>query len=169
MFTSDSVHDTLGSFLFSCEGEPCSRASFNIGLSADPSYPCMAGHSCVVLPACTNDKCRLEDLGGRWICCQCRRGENQSTWYAHVALRSPDTFATTNLLHLRGRSIGHRLTTPVAPTCAVSVILRHGRVVYAGIGSTLMDYGHSVLLYSGEPSRPFTRLIICGVLKHTDY
>ncbi|KAF7538129.1 hypothetical protein G7054_g3136 [Neopestalotiopsis clavispora] len=60
------------------------------GSMIDYANPCATG-GCLVSPGCTSGSCRLEDLGGRWICCQCYRGGNTFRWCAHPMKKVPDT------------------------------------------------------------------------------
>ncbi|KAI0140301.1 hypothetical protein BJ166DRAFT_115451 [Pestalotiopsis sp. NC0098] len=60
------------------------------GSMIDYANPCATG-GCLVSPGCTAGSCRLEDLGGRWICCQCFRGGNTFRWCAHPMKKVPDT------------------------------------------------------------------------------
>ncbi|OTA76863.1 hypothetical protein M434DRAFT_87904 [Hypoxylon sp. CO27-5] len=41
----------------------------------DNTDPC-ASIGCLISQQCSSGGCRLEDLGGSWICCQCNRGGN---------------------------------------------------------------------------------------------
>ncbi|KAK8054488.1 hypothetical protein PG994_009555 [Apiospora phragmitis] len=56
----------------------------------DYNNPCATG-GCLVSQGCGSGQCRLEQLGGRWICCRCRRGGNSFRWCAHPMRRVPDT------------------------------------------------------------------------------
>jgi hypothetical protein len=57
----------------------------------DPDNLC-AGGGCLASPDCSSGACRLAQLGGRWVCCQCGRGANEYRWCRHRPRRSPDTF-----------------------------------------------------------------------------
>ncbi|KAK7906386.1 hypothetical protein PG985_016392 [Apiospora marii] len=56
----------------------------------DYNDPCATG-GCLYSPGCGSGQCRLEQLGGRWVCCRCRRGGNSFRWCAHPMRRVPDT------------------------------------------------------------------------------
>ncbi|KAK6854896.1 hypothetical protein PG995_009084 [Apiospora arundinis] len=56
----------------------------------DYSDPCTMG-GCLVSQGCGSGQCRLEQLGGRWTCCRCRRGGNTFRSCAHTMVRVPDT------------------------------------------------------------------------------
>ncbi|KAH6655188.1 hypothetical protein BKA67DRAFT_534122 [Truncatella angustata] len=56
----------------------------------DYSNPCATG-GCLLSSGCTSGQCRLEDLGGRWVCCCCLRGGNAFRWCAHPMKKVPDT------------------------------------------------------------------------------
>ncbi|KAK8860094.1 hypothetical protein PGQ11_010828 [Apiospora arundinis] len=56
----------------------------------DYNNPCATG-GCLVSQGCGSGQCRLEQLGGRWVCCRCRRGANTFRWCAHPMRRVPDT------------------------------------------------------------------------------
>ncbi|KAK7959003.1 uncharacterized protein PG986_003857 [Apiospora aurea] len=56
----------------------------------DYNNPCAAG-GCLFSQGCGSGQCRLEQLGGRWVCCRCRRGGNSFRWCAHPMRRVPDT------------------------------------------------------------------------------
>ncbi|KAK8124007.1 hypothetical protein PG999_003925 [Apiospora kogelbergensis] len=56
----------------------------------DYNNPCATG-GCLVSQGCGSGQCRLEQLGGRWVCCRCRRGGNAFRWCAHPMRRVPDT------------------------------------------------------------------------------
>ncbi|KAI0598938.1 hypothetical protein F4775DRAFT_600886 [Biscogniauxia sp. FL1348] len=46
---------------------------------------------CLVSQQCSSGGCRLQDLGGRWTCCRCRRGGNTFRWCVHPMRKVPDT------------------------------------------------------------------------------
>ncbi|KAH7362779.1 hypothetical protein B0T11DRAFT_328813 [Plectosphaerella cucumerina] len=73
------------------EAVPCSQACFDHSNSVDYTNPCATG-GCLVSPECSSGSCRVEDLGGRWKCCRCRRGGNSLRWCNHKKKESPDTF-----------------------------------------------------------------------------
>ncbi|KAK8036104.1 hypothetical protein PG993_008718 [Apiospora rasikravindrae] len=56
----------------------------------DYNNPCATG-GCLFSQGCGSGQCRLEQLGGRWVCCRCRRGGNSFRWCAHPMRRVPDT------------------------------------------------------------------------------
>ena len=56
----------------------------------DYNDPCATG-GCLLSQGCGSGQCRLEQLGGRWVCCRCRRGGNSFRWCAHPMRRVPDT------------------------------------------------------------------------------
>lgn len=60
------------------------------GCVMDYANPCATG-GCLVSAGCSSGSCRLEDLGGRWVCCRCCRGGNTFRWCAHPMRKVPDT------------------------------------------------------------------------------
>ncbi|KAM0818013.1 hypothetical protein AB5N19_03820 [Seiridium cardinale] len=76
--------------------QPCAALTYapeyNLadGSMVDYANPCAAG-GCLISPGCTSGTCRLQDLGGRWVCCQCCRGGNTFRWCAHPMKKVPDT------------------------------------------------------------------------------
>lgn len=60
------------------------------GSMIDYANPCATG-GCLMSPGCSSGTCRLEDLGGRWVCCRCSRGGNTFRWCAHPMKKVPDT------------------------------------------------------------------------------
>jgi hypothetical protein len=72
-------------------GDPCGSAACSSAQSIDAADPCASG-GCLVSPECSSGQCRLEELGGRWACCQCGRGANVLRWCSHKSETSPDTF-----------------------------------------------------------------------------
>ncbi len=69
---------------------PCAALVFDPGQSVDCGNPCALG-GCTPSPDCSSGACRLADLNGVWICCQCRRGGNLFRWCGHRMRSSPDT------------------------------------------------------------------------------
>jgi hypothetical protein len=70
---------------------PCQQTYFDSVQSVDIGDPCATG-GCLVSPECASGACRLEDLNGLWVCCQCGRGRNYLTWCRHKMKKCPDTF-----------------------------------------------------------------------------
>jgi hypothetical protein len=70
---------------------PCGDVDFDQALSVDYMDPCATG-GCLASPECSSGGCRLEQLDGRWTCCQCGRGGNEYRWCRHRMRKSPDTF-----------------------------------------------------------------------------
>jgi hypothetical protein len=72
---------------------PCSRTSYAHPSAGqiDPLDPCASG-GCVASPDCISGVCRLEQLGGCWVCCVCKGTGNGYTWCAHTPVASPDSF-----------------------------------------------------------------------------
>ena len=70
---------------------PCEAVYYDPPQNFDFAYPCAAG-GCLISPDCASGTCRLRDLRGRWLCCQCRRGGNVTRWCQHKKRGSPDTF-----------------------------------------------------------------------------
>ncbi|KAK1756949.1 hypothetical protein QBC47DRAFT_173604 [Echria macrotheca] len=70
---------------------PCANLEFDSSQNVDYTDPCAMG-GCLASPDCSSGKCRLEELNGCWVCCQCKRGGNQSLWCRHRMRGSPDTF-----------------------------------------------------------------------------
>ncbi|KAH6687009.1 hypothetical protein EV126DRAFT_349653 [Verticillium dahliae] len=85
-FCPDAVWDSEGK-----NGVPCDCSFYDQAQSVDYSNPC-ATSGCLVSPDCSSGTCRLQDLGGCWICCQCQRGNNVLRWCGHKMRKSPDTF-----------------------------------------------------------------------------
>ncbi|KAK8013615.1 hypothetical protein PG991_009208 [Apiospora marii] len=56
----------------------------------DYSDPCALG-GCLVLQGCGSGQCQLEQLGGRWTCCRCRRSGSTFRSCAHPMRRVSDT------------------------------------------------------------------------------
>ncbi|KAK8137350.1 hypothetical protein PG984_005290 [Apiospora sp. TS-2023a] len=69
---------------------PTNTASSSSATVFDYNDPCATG-GCLVSQGCGSGQCRLEQLGGRWVCCRCRRGGNTFRWCAHPMRRVPDT------------------------------------------------------------------------------
>jgi len=61
---------------------PCGDVDFDQALSVDYMDPCATG-GCLASPECSSGGCRLEQLDGRWTCCQCGRGGNEYRWCRH--------------------------------------------------------------------------------------
>lgn len=73
--------------------KPCQELFYDLGQRGVFNYeePCASG-GCLASPGCSSGACRLEQLNGRWLCCQCRRGGNESTCCCHPLKKGPDTF-----------------------------------------------------------------------------
>ncbi|KAI0490193.1 hypothetical protein F4859DRAFT_183 [Xylaria cf. heliscus] len=62
----------------------------------DPAYgfdyanPCATG-GCLESQHCASGGCRLDELGGRWVCCRCSRGGNTFRWCVHPVRKVPDS------------------------------------------------------------------------------
>ena len=69
---------------------PCSSIFFSPDFTI-LSNPCMAG-CCLPSPECEDGTCRLQDLGGLWICCQCGGRGNRLLNCRHRPKGRPDTF-----------------------------------------------------------------------------
>jgi len=70
---------------------PCGNLQYDDTQNIDYNDPCATG-GCLSSPDCSSGGCRLVELGGRWICCSCRRGGNSGRWCRHRMRGSPDTF-----------------------------------------------------------------------------
>lgn len=74
--------------------QPCASLTYASDYSSsemiDYNNPCATG-GCLLSSECTSGQCRLEDLGGRWVCCHCCRGGNTFRWCAHPMRKVPDT------------------------------------------------------------------------------
>ncbi|ORY71323.1 uncharacterized protein BCR38DRAFT_331126 [Pseudomassariella vexata] len=74
--------------------QPCDDLTyapeFNPIEGIDYNNPCATG-GCLVSQQCSSGGCRLEDLGNRWVCCQCSRGGNTFRWCSHPMKKVPDT------------------------------------------------------------------------------
>ncbi|KAI1312911.1 hypothetical protein F5Y03DRAFT_390613 [Xylaria venustula] len=55
----------------------------------DYTNPCATG-GCLLSQHCVSGGCRLDELGGRWACCRCRRGGNTFRWCVHRVRKVPD-------------------------------------------------------------------------------
>ncbi|KAK0727484.1 hypothetical protein B0T26DRAFT_637442 [Lasiosphaeria miniovina] len=84
-FCRSAPVDTAGSQL------PCDNLTYDHTQAVDYNNPCATG-GCLASPDCSSGACRLEQLNGRWICCQCNRGANEYRWCRHRRRGSPDTF-----------------------------------------------------------------------------
>ncbi len=74
------------------EQTPCSNQSHDDSQSwFDFDNPCSSS-ACLVSTKCSAGGCRLEQLSGRWRCCQCKRGGNSYTYCQQRMRSSPDTF-----------------------------------------------------------------------------
>ncbi|EFX00711.1 hypothetical protein CMQ_7713 [Grosmannia clavigera kw1407] len=69
---------------------PCEKLFFDQSQSVDYNEPCASG-GCLASPDCSSGTCRLAQLNGVWMCCQCRRGGNVYPWCGHRMRSSPDT------------------------------------------------------------------------------
>ncbi|KFG78966.1 hypothetical protein MANI_012042 [Metarhizium anisopliae] len=70
---------------------PCSNTSYKPSPGIDYPDPCSTG-GCLISPLCSTGTCRLEDLNGLWVCCQCDRGGNQFRTCTNRKWACPDTF-----------------------------------------------------------------------------
>ncbi|KAJ0165297.1 hypothetical protein CTA2_11702 [Colletotrichum tanaceti] len=82
----DAGKDSDGEFQL-----PCERVFYDPVQSIDVDNPCAAG-GCLISPDCSSGNCRLQELNGQWICCQCNRGSNSLRWCRQKMKKSPDTF-----------------------------------------------------------------------------
>ncbi|KAI8951204.1 hypothetical protein F4801DRAFT_578744 [Xylaria longipes] len=55
----------------------------------DYTNPCATG-GCLESQHCASGGCRLDELGGRWVCCRCSRGGNTFKWCVHPRRKVPD-------------------------------------------------------------------------------
>ncbi|CAK7229248.1 hypothetical protein SCUCBS95973_007155 [Sporothrix curviconia] len=69
---------------------PCDNICFDHDQSVDYNDPCAMG-GCTESPDCSSGACRLAELNGMWICCECHRGGNVYRWCDHRMRSSPDT------------------------------------------------------------------------------
>ncbi|KAL2268906.1 hypothetical protein VTJ83DRAFT_3752 [Remersonia thermophila] len=80
---------TTGGFI------PCESTHFGDDVALlnqiDYNDPCAIG-GCLISPDCHMGVCRVAQLGGRWICCQCGGQGNESRQCMHRMRSSPDTF-----------------------------------------------------------------------------
>ncbi|KAI0427240.1 hypothetical protein F5Y09DRAFT_344883 [Xylaria sp. FL1042] len=51
--------------------------------------PCETG-GCLQSQHCASGGCRLDELGGRWVCCRCHGRGNTFKWCAHRVRGVPD-------------------------------------------------------------------------------
>ena len=81
------------------EKQPCAALTYAADLSSlpgmgtefvDHSDPCSIG-GCFVNQYCSSGGCRLEEVGGVWVCCHCRRGGNMYRCCQHPMKKVPDT------------------------------------------------------------------------------
>ncbi|KAI1637590.1 hypothetical protein F4809DRAFT_640449 [Biscogniauxia mediterranea] len=75
---------------------PCAALAYDpasTGAGGMEAAGCAAGETgcCLVSQQCSSGGCRLQDLGGRWTCCRCRRGGNTFRWCVHPMRKVPDT------------------------------------------------------------------------------
>ncbi|KAK0735396.1 hypothetical protein B0T21DRAFT_384259 [Apiosordaria backusii] len=84
-FCPNSTIDSAGT------QQPCDSPHFDNTQSVDYNDPCASG-GCLVSADCTSGGCRLEQLNGRWVCCQCNGRGNEYRWCRHRMRSSPDTF-----------------------------------------------------------------------------
>ncbi|KND89361.1 hypothetical protein TOPH_05982 [Tolypocladium ophioglossoides CBS 100239] len=70
---------------------PCANVVYTPDHGVNYDDPCSTG-GCIVSPQCSTGTCRLQDLGGRWVCCACRRGGNVYRTCTNRKVGSPDTF-----------------------------------------------------------------------------
>ncbi|KAI2470799.1 hypothetical protein F4781DRAFT_158257 [Annulohypoxylon bovei var. microspora] len=84
---SNSAHDEQWA------QQPCEALTYAPEYSSmeglDYSNPCAAG-DCLISQQCSSGGCRLEDLGGSWICCQCNRGGNTLRLCVRPLRKIPD-------------------------------------------------------------------------------
>ncbi|KAK1981258.1 hypothetical protein LZ30DRAFT_750180 [Colletotrichum cereale] len=85
-FCSDAEKDSNGK-----SQTPCERVFYDPVQSIDFDNPCATG-GCLISPDCSSGSCRLQELNGKWTCCQCSRGSNSLRWCRHKMKKSPDTF-----------------------------------------------------------------------------
>ncbi|ERT00609.1 uncharacterized protein SPSK_08099 [Sporothrix schenckii 1099-18] len=69
---------------------PCENLCFDQEQSVDYNNPCAMG-GCTESPDCSSGACRLAELNGIWVCCECNRGGNVYRWCGHRMRSSPDT------------------------------------------------------------------------------
>ncbi|OTA98316.1 hypothetical protein M426DRAFT_70034 [Hypoxylon sp. CI-4A] len=69
--------------------QPCEALTFAPIEGLDYGNPC-ASSGCLISQQCSSGACRLEDLGGNWICCQCHRGGNTLRWCVQPMKKIPD-------------------------------------------------------------------------------
>ncbi|KAI0381242.1 hypothetical protein F5Y04DRAFT_256089 [Hypomontagnella monticulosa] len=86
--TSDTYHGEQQVYQQPCEALNYAPECFFAG-NPDYSNPCAAG-GCLVSQNCSTGCCRLEDLGGCWICCRCNRGGNTLRWCVIPMEKIPD-------------------------------------------------------------------------------
>ncbi|KAL2118073.1 hypothetical protein VTJ04DRAFT_7733 [Mycothermus thermophilus] len=74
---------------------PCAATFFadDAALMSQIDYndPCATG-GCLISPDCHSGTCRIAQLGGRWMCCQCGGRGNEYRQCMHRLRSSPDTF-----------------------------------------------------------------------------
>lgn len=73
--------------------QPCEALTYapeyNSIEGLDYNNPCVTG-GCLISQQCSTGSCRLEDVGGCWICCQCNRGGNTLRWCIRPMKKIPD-------------------------------------------------------------------------------
>ncbi|KAI8957040.1 hypothetical protein F5Y11DRAFT_114524 [Daldinia sp. FL1419] len=76
---------------------PCEALSYAPELNSvgGPGYnnSCCSGN-CLISQRCSTGSCRLEDLGGCWICCRCSRGGNTLRWCIRPMKKIPDALCS---------------------------------------------------------------------------
>ncbi|KAF3760328.1 hypothetical protein M406DRAFT_343443 [Cryphonectria parasitica EP155] len=74
--------------------QPCPNISYHDQANGNPGIdftnPCASG-GCLASPDCSLGRCRLQELGGLWICCRCGFGGNRYPCCYHLMRRSPDS------------------------------------------------------------------------------
>lgn len=74
--------------------DPCQSVSYydqqNGNPGVDFNNPCASG-GCLASAECSLGQCRLEELNGLWVCCQCGLGGNTYRFCNHPMKKSPDT------------------------------------------------------------------------------
>ncbi|PHH64301.1 hypothetical protein CDD81_4785 [Ophiocordyceps australis] len=78
---------------------PCGNVLYTPEHAVNAEDPCSTG-GCVVSPQCAAGTCRLQDLGGVWVCCVCQRGGNVYRTCTNRKFGSPDTFCYHDVCHM---------------------------------------------------------------------
>ncbi|KAI1204577.1 uncharacterized protein F4807DRAFT_465488 [Annulohypoxylon truncatum] len=137
--------------------QPCEALTYASGYNGmdglDYGNPCAAG-DCLIAQHCSSGGCRLEDLGGSWICCQCNSRGNTLRLCVRPLRKIPDALC----YHAPIRS---DVSTSSPEPFTVRMLLRHhgGCAKNGGLVS-----GFSGMLYLGRPRRNSERNVLWRIV-----